>query len=210
MLHHWLHASRDLIFPLYYSQSYGYNNDETFASIFSLISTWLPLWEAWSSSSKLHNILDNRPLISLLNSIVAGLGSPGLISVDLICKQSHVYIFITIKVFLHSSFYEFYACIHLSIVLAVVWQLYTMMDFQHCANSCNFCQTKFIPASDIIFFGHPYSAHTILQLLSSHQLIIPHFAWLLGTCYGNLIYVIFFFLSINMSTPTVSHDLPGI
>ena len=123
----------------------------------------LCLREAWWLSSWLHNIgalfiLGNKPLIGPLKSIVAWLSIPGPISVDCICNKARFRSWLVSKHFFIVCFITF---IHDS-TCPLLWLLY---ENNTAGWTSPFCRTpgifpKFVPVSDIFFFGRPCSAIT--------------------------------------------------
>ena len=73
-------------------------------------------------------ILSNRPYIGLLNSIVAGLGSPAPTGVAHICNKAGLIILISINALLNCVLNKFYACFYLTIALVVVGGCYRLLN----------------------------------------------------------------------------------
>ena len=105
------------------------------------------------------------PQTCLLNSIVAGLGKSGPNGVVCICNKA---IFMSLP---DSAHFLNVCCINLihASTCPLLWWWYandtacsTLIVLQNCQN---LSETKFVPASDIIFWGIPYSANIILTAL---------------------------------------------
>ena len=89
-------------------------------------------------------IRDSRPLIGLLNSILAGLGSPAPMGDEHICRTARLTSRLPWRHF-NYAFYKPYAYYHLAIALVVVGLCYWLLDVHQCAkvSDCLWCK---IPA----------------------------------------------------------------
>ena len=126
------------------------------------------LW--WCSTSQscpivLQSTTGMKPHTGLLNMSVAGLGKPWPNGVVWICSRP---IFMSLPESAHFLNVHFINLIQASTCLSLWWwyandtACSTLIVLQNC---CNLSDTKFVPASDIIFGGMPYSANVIFVVI---------------------------------------------
>ena len=126
------------------------------------------------------------PLIGQLDSSIAGFGSPGPSGVDLICNKAICGSDVMSKHFMSVCLINL---IHTS-TSPLLWWWYdddtacTVLTFLQ--NALNLSEIKLPLASNIIFFGKPYSEKIILQTSIRHSADRSSIFWWLGTCCDNL------------------------
>ena len=114
-----------------------------------------------------------RALTGLLNKGVTGLGSTTHIGINLISIKRKINVSIVIKGILMVCLTNL---MHASICLLLWWWYDKAMAWSIfcCLQNClNWSYTKFMPASETIFFGSPNSANAILAALVRSSAHIP-------------------------------------